>query len=115
EMHDVMDALGKSPEQVQADAGILRSANAIRAKIDEAKGSGKRRSDAEAAIPAFIDETNRIADERKAELARLERELADRARAHDEAVEYVKKFNGLKNDNAELLRPIKPALIADVD
>ena len=68
ELHDVMDILGKSANDVQNDAGTIRSAKTIRAKIDAAKGLATRREQAKAAIPAFADETDQIARDRAARL-----------------------------------------------
>jgi hypothetical protein len=115
ELHAVMDTLGKSAADVQREAGVLRGAAAVRGRIDAAKGAGVKERAAAAAIPQFEAETERLLADRKLKLAELQAEHTRTREASAAATRDVELLNRLKNENEELLRQVKPAVLSDVD
>jgi hypothetical protein len=115
ELHDVMARLGKSPADVQHDAGTLTKSRSLLSSIEAARGIKTRFERSKAVVPAFKEDMEMRARQDAAKLDEMEREQARLSAELDTATASVEQLNKTKAEHPELLRHIKPATFADLD
>jgi hypothetical protein len=103
QLKQLADALGKSPADVEADAGVVQQVRHHRATIARAAGSAAARAAAQQAFTAYDAESVRIRDERVREYRRLYAVFSALGFTWRAAADSVGELNRLLDKHPELL------------
>lgn len=101
-----MELLGKTVEEARVDKGVIDRAKNSLQGILQGKGLDGAREKAEKAEEVYRRETLRIAEERRAELAKLQSAAALLSSRYTAGQSAFHTLKGMKDQNRQLLASI---------